>query len=102
FIRKLRGKQEVVRVDNSVTDELQFPFPNKQGWIWTLEKEKIPKTSQSTEKCLRQQKRKFEIFDVTPVKKHASIKDKSLIITEADGTLTKKLFLLQIKPPENG
>ncbi|KAK1431470.1 hypothetical protein QVD17_07929 [Tagetes erecta] len=85
------GEKEDVKVVNSVTTdhELQFPFPNKQGWVWVLEKEKIPKTSQATDKNVRQQKRKFEIFDVTPVKRHASIKDKSLVITEADGTLTK-------------
>ncbi|KAJ0835724.1 putative synaptotagmin-like mitochondrial-lipid-binding domain-containing protein [Helianthus annuus] len=85
------GEKEEVRVVNSLKDDdqLQFPFPNKQGWIWILEKEKIPKTSQSTDKTLRQQKRKIEAFDVTPVKKHATIKDKSLMITEPDGTLTK-------------
>ncbi|KAL9996502.1 putative synaptotagmin-like mitochondrial-lipid-binding domain-containing protein [Helianthus debilis subsp. tardiflorus] len=90
LIRKL-GEKEKVRVLNSLKDDhqLQFPFPNKQGWIWILEKEKIPKTSQSTDKTLRQQKRKIEAFDVTPVKKHATIKDKSLMITEPDGTLTK-------------
>ncbi|KAD4584072.1 hypothetical protein E3N88_21673 [Mikania micrantha] len=88
LIRKL-GEKEDFKAAKSVRDELQFPFPNKQGWVWILEKEKIPKTSQSTDKNLRQQKRKFEIFDVTPVKKHASIKDKSLVITEADGTLNK-------------
>ncbi|KAI3706011.1 hypothetical protein L1987_76263 [Smallanthus sonchifolius] len=87
LIRKL-GEKEDVKVANSVTDDLQFPFPNKQGWVWVLEKEKIPKTSQSTDKNSRQQKRKIEIFEVMPVKKQASIRDKSLIITEADGTLT--------------
>ncbi|XP_076904649.1 uncharacterized protein LOC143560173 [Bidens hawaiensis] len=83
LIKKLGEKEEEVKVAKSIKDELQYPSLNKQGWVWILEKEKIPKTSQS------QQKRKLEIFDVTPVKKHASIKDKSLIITEADGTHTQ-------------
>ncbi|KAL8199884.1 hypothetical protein R6Q57_013452 [Mikania cordata] len=91
FIRKLGEKtvKEDVKVVKSDSEELQFPFPNKQGWVWILEKEKIPKSSQSTDKNLRQEKRKIEAVEVTPVKKHASIKDKSLIITEPDGTLTK-------------
>ncbi|KAL8233510.1 hypothetical protein R6Q59_019610 [Mikania micrantha] len=91
LIKKLGEKKvkEDVKVVKSDSEELQFPFPNKQGWVWVLEKEKIPKSSQSTDKNLRQEKRKTEVVEVTPVKKHASIKDKSLIISEPDGTLTK-------------
>ncbi|KAJ9546106.1 hypothetical protein OSB04_025813 [Centaurea solstitialis] len=70
-------------------DELEFSFPNKQGWIWVLEKEKIPKIPPSIDKGLRQQKRKIEVLEVSPVRKYASIKDQSLIVTEPDGTLTK-------------
>ncbi|PWA82421.1 hypothetical protein CTI12_AA076700 [Artemisia annua] len=60
------------------------------GWVWILEKEKIPKTSSSSpDKAPRQQKRKIEIVEVSPVRKHANINDKSLIVTELDGSLTK-------------
>ncbi|KAI3807813.1 hypothetical protein L1987_23747 [Smallanthus sonchifolius] len=77
-IRKLGGKavKEDVKVVQSGSEELQFQYHNNiHGFVWVLEKEKIPESSQSTE--------------VTPVRKHASIKDKSLVITEPDGTHTK-------------
>ncbi|KAI3757119.1 hypothetical protein L6452_04652 [Arctium lappa] len=94
LIRKLSKKvnEEDVKITKSGSsgrEELQFSFPNKQGWVWVLEKEKIPKTSPSTDKGLRQQKRKIEILEVTPVRKYASIKDQSLIVTEPDGSRTK-------------
>ncbi|KAL4557378.1 hypothetical protein LXL04_035554 [Taraxacum kok-saghyz] len=94
FIRKLsrKVKEDDLKVAKSVSserEELQFSFPNKQGWVWILEKEKIPKTSPSSDKGPRLQKRKIEVLEVSPVRKHASIKDLSLIITEPDGTLTK-------------
>lgn len=60
-----------------------------QGWVWILEKEKIPKTLPSFDKGSRSQKRKNEIVEVSPVRKHASIKDLSLILIEPDGNLTK-------------
>ncbi|KAM0040110.1 putative synaptotagmin-like mitochondrial-lipid-binding domain-containing protein [Helianthus debilis subsp. tardiflorus] len=91
LLRKL-GKKSVkqdVRVTKSEGEELQFQFPNKQGSVWVLEKEKVPKFSQCTDKISRQEKRKIEIIEVTPIRKHASIKDKSLIVTEPDRTLTK-------------
>lgn len=94
LIRKLSKKvneedAKITKSGSSGREELQFSFPNKQGWVWVLEKEKIPKTSPSTDKGLRQQKRKIEILEVSPVRKYASIKDQSLIVTEPDGTLTK-------------
>ncbi|MFS7947134.1 putative synaptotagmin-like mitochondrial-lipid-binding domain-containing protein [Helianthus anomalus] len=91
LLRKL-GKKTVkqdVKVTKSEGEELQFQFPNKQGSVWILEKEKVPKFSQCTDKISRQEKRKIEIIEVTPVRKHASIKDKSLIVTEPDRTLTQ-------------
>ncbi|KAJ0457860.1 putative synaptotagmin-like mitochondrial-lipid-binding domain-containing protein [Helianthus annuus] len=91
FVGKL-GKKTVkqdVKVTKSEGEELQFQFPNKQGSVWILEKEKVPKASQCTDKISRQEKRKIEIIEVTPIRKHASIKDKSLIVTEPDRTLTK-------------
>ncbi|KAJ0694803.1 putative synaptotagmin-like mitochondrial-lipid-binding domain-containing protein [Helianthus annuus] len=91
LLRKL-GKKTVkqdIKVTKSEGEELQFQFPNKQGSVWILEKEKVPKASQCTDKISRQEKRKIEIIEVTPIRKHASIKDKSLIVTEPDRTLTK-------------
>ncbi|KAI7728514.1 hypothetical protein M8C21_023496 [Ambrosia artemisiifolia] len=92
FIRKLREKtavnEDVVK-SGTTTDDFQLQFPNRQGSVWILEKEKIPKSPQSTDKNSRQEKRKIEVVEVTPVRKHASIKDKSLIVKEPDGTLTK-------------
>ncbi|KAI3762219.1 hypothetical protein L1987_52644 [Smallanthus sonchifolius] len=118
-IRKLRGKtvKEDVKVVQSGSEELQFQYHNNknvsfppfsilisgmicfshlvlaykslvdhpyeleftEGSVWVLEKEKIPKSSQSTE--------------VTPTRKHASIKEKSLVIIEPDGTHTKVSLL---------
>ncbi|KAK1441567.1 hypothetical protein QVD17_07568 [Tagetes erecta] len=99
WIRKLGAKavkQDVKVTQPVTTDEPQFQFPNKQGWIWVLEKEKIPTSAPSTDKNLRQEKRKHEVVEVTPVRKHASIKDKSLVITEPDGTLSKVDLLSSI------
>ncbi|XP_076911286.1 uncharacterized protein LOC143569202 [Bidens hawaiensis] len=80
--------EDDVTVTKSATDELQFPFPNKQGSVWILENEKIPKSSQSADKSSRPEKRKIEAVEVTPAKKYASVKDKSLVITEPDGSFT--------------
>ncbi|KAK1441568.1 hypothetical protein QVD17_07569 [Tagetes erecta] len=92
FIRKLGVKQQQQQQQHaqSQTHQLQFQLhDNHQGWIWVLEKEKIPKCTQSADKNPRQEKCKFEIDEVPPVRKHAGIKDKSLVITEPDGTLSK-------------
>ncbi|XP_071732098.1 uncharacterized protein [Rutidosis leptorrhynchoides] len=94
IIQKLSKKvnEEEIKISKSELskkDELHFTFPNKQGWVWILEKEKIPKTLPSTDKNLRQQKRKTEIVEVSPVRKHASIKERSLSIMEPDGSVNK-------------
>lgn len=54
-----------------------------QGNIWVLEPERVPKNW--AEKTSREpEKKKF--FEVTPVQKHAMIKDHWLILTESDGS----------------
>ncbi|XP_056167225.1 uncharacterized protein LOC115665086 isoform X2 [Syzygium oleosum] len=58
----------------------------KQGDVWVLEPERVPKGR--VEKAQREQKRKNDFFEVLPVRKHAIIKDHSLIFTEADGSPT--------------
>lgn len=57
-----------------------------QGVVWILESEKVPKHWQ--EQASREQKKKKDFFEVSPVRKHAKIKDKSLILTEIDGSHT--------------
>lgn len=57
-----------------------------QGVVWVLEPEKVPKSWQ--EKVLREQKRKKEFFEVSPIKKYAKIKNLLLILTEPDGSQT--------------
>nr|XP_043615550.1 testis-expressed protein 2 [Erigeron canadensis] len=94
LIKKLSKKanEEEIKVKKNVLDGkegLHFSYPNKQGLVWVLEKEKIPKITPTADKNPRQQKRKVEIVEVSPVRKHASIKDQSLFITELDGSLTK-------------
>nr|XP_027125723.1 testis-expressed protein 2-like [Coffea arabica]XP_027125724.1 testis-expressed protein 2-like [Coffea arabica]XP_027125725.1 testis-expressed protein 2-like [Coffea arabica] len=58
-------------------------FHNKQGVVWLLESEAILK---SLDDNLKEQKRKKEVFEVLPVKKHAMIKDHSLFVSELDGS----------------
>ncbi|CAL2262610.1 unnamed protein product [Prunus armeniaca] len=58
----------------------------KEGAVWVLEPEKVPKNWQ--EKALREQKRKKEFFEVSPIKKYAKIKNQLLILIESDGSQT--------------
>lgn len=59
----------------------------KQGLVWVLESEKIPKisTNDLPPRVPKEQKTK-EIVEVFPVKKYARIKDHSLILTDVDGS----------------
>ncbi|KAK3035771.1 hypothetical protein RJ639_033500 [Escallonia herrerae] len=59
-----------------------------QGFIWILEIEKVSK-SWLTDKGPIDQKRKKEILEVTPVRKHAKVKDQSLVLTESDNSVTE-------------
>lgn len=56
----------------------------KQGILWILEPEKVPEVP-----SLAEQTRKRDVVVVSPVQKPAKIKDRMLILTEADGSLTK-------------
>lgn len=56
----------------------------KQGVLWVLEPQKVPEVPSSAE-----QTRKREMVVVTPVRKLAKIKDRMLILTEVDGSLSK-------------
>ncbi|KAF5445304.1 hypothetical protein F2P56_034364 [Juglans regia] len=57
---------------------------NKKGVVWILESENIPRNW--LDKALREQKRKKDLLEVYPVKKHAKIKDQKLVLTESDGS----------------
>lgn len=59
---------------------LHFCF---QGTLWILEPDKIPK-SRHEDKVPKEQRRKKEILEVTPVRKNARIRDHYLILMEAD------------------
>ncbi|XP_039123048.1 testis-expressed protein 2-like isoform X2 [Dioscorea cayenensis subsp. rotundata] len=59
---------------------------NKQGTVWVLEPEKVPKVvpNESTTKGTKEQKKK-EVVEVFPVKKQAKIKDHMLFLSDPDG-----------------
>lgn len=57
-----------------------------QGAVWFLDSEKIPRNS--PDKGTKEQKRKKDVLEVSPIKKHARIKNKKLILTEPDGSHT--------------
>ncbi|KAK3034037.1 hypothetical protein RJ639_032959, partial [Escallonia herrerae] len=59
-----------------------------QGFIWILEIEKVSK-SWLTDKGPKDQKRKKEILEVNPVRKHAKVKDQSLVLSESDNSVTE-------------
>ncbi|KAK7314828.1 hypothetical protein VNO77_33356 [Canavalia gladiata] len=56
----------------------------KEGVVWVLEPDKISKL----EKQLREQKKKKEILEVSPVRKYGKIDGHSLVLTEPDGLHT--------------
>ncbi|CAK7338642.1 unnamed protein product [Dovyalis caffra] len=63
---------------------LEYAY-NKKGIVWVLESDKVLK-NWPVEKVPKDQKRKKELLEVTPIKKHAKIKDRSLILTDSGGT----------------
>lgn len=73
--------------DGSVSSSVDFDFSlyQKQGIVWVLESERIPKAL-PVDKALTQQKGKKEILEVTPTQKFAQIKDHHLVLTESDGS----------------
>ncbi|XP_074280640.1 uncharacterized protein LOC141605664 [Silene latifolia] len=59
----------------------------KQGVVWVLEPEKVHKTP-----ALPEQTKKKDVLEVSPIRKHAKIKDRTLFLTEPDGSHTKVLL----------
>ncbi|XP_068647026.1 uncharacterized protein [Aristolochia californica] len=62
---------------------------NKQGVVWVLEPEKVPKVSLDggpPKKVSKEQKSNKELVEVYPVKKIGKIEDNSLILVDFDGS----------------
>ncbi|VFQ86556.1 unnamed protein product [Cuscuta campestris] len=60
----------------------------KQGFVWVLDADSIPRTS-PIDKAPRQQKAKKDILEVTPIKKYANLKNHSLFLVESDSSSTE-------------
>ncbi|KAK7291253.1 hypothetical protein RIF29_06245 [Crotalaria pallida] len=76
---------EKTKLDSATDDphqsSLNFAF-KKEGVVWVLEPDKVSKFWQ--EKPSREQKRKKELLEVSPVRKYGKIKDQTLTLTEPD------------------
>ncbi|KAH9616691.1 hypothetical protein KSS87_002517 [Heliosperma pusillum] len=59
----------------------------KQGVVWILEPDKLHKAP-----GLPEQTKKKDVLEVSPIRKHAKIKDRTLFLTEPDGSLTRVLL----------
>lgn len=57
---------------------------SEQGAVWILDSAKVPKG----EKVSKEQKRKKELFEVSPVRKHAKINNREFTLTDLDGSST--------------
>ncbi|KAL3642239.1 hypothetical protein CASFOL_013054 [Castilleja foliolosa] len=64
---------------------------DKQGAIWILVPDKVSKLGPE-DKGPTDQRRKKEIFEVTPVRKYARIRDRSLVLMESDGSFVEILL----------
>ncbi|KAK7270733.1 hypothetical protein RJT34_26118 [Clitoria ternatea] len=62
------------------------PQIKKEGVVWVLEPDKVSKLL--AEKHSKEQKRKKDIFEVSPVRKYGKINGHSLVLTELDGLST--------------
>ncbi|KAM3322451.1 putative protein isoform X1 [Capsicum chacoense] len=87
FLIRWLNRRAAREVDKAESESLDFDFTlyQKQGTVWVLESERIPKAL-PVDKSLTQQKGKKEILEVTPTQKFAQIKDHHLVLTESDGS----------------
>ncbi|XP_031090811.1 uncharacterized protein LOC115995804 isoform X1 [Ipomoea triloba] len=81
------ARSKIVR-EQSSPGNIDPSSRRKQGFVWVLDAEKIPRAS-PLDKALRQQKGKKEILEVTPIKKYAKLRDHFLILTESDASHTE-------------
>ncbi|KAJ8559728.1 hypothetical protein K7X08_003786 [Anisodus acutangulus] len=85
--RRVAREAGKAKPDGSPRD-FDFSLFQKQGIVWILESERIPKAL-PVDKALTQQKVKKEILEVTPTQKFAQIKDHHLVLKESDGSHVK-------------
>ncbi|KAH6809341.1 hypothetical protein C2S51_027124 [Perilla frutescens var. frutescens] len=89
LIRRLDRKveEEENKTEAETLSELSVTpspsFYDKQGTLWVLEPDKVPK-SKLEEKVPAEQRRRKEILEVTPVRKNARVRDHHLILMESD------------------
>ncbi|KAG5602500.1 hypothetical protein H5410_033870 [Solanum commersonii] len=85
--RRVAREVDKAKPDGSLssTGDFDFSLYLKQGIVWVLESERIPKPL-PVDKAVTQQKSKKEILEVTPTQKFAQIKDHHLVLTESDGS----------------
>ncbi|MED6224376.1 hypothetical protein PIB30_083329 [Stylosanthes scabra] len=57
----------------------------KQGVLWVLESEKVSRPWGDKDKPSKEQKRKRELLEVSPIKMYGQIKGQSLLLREPDG-----------------
>ncbi|XP_004301206.1 PREDICTED: uncharacterized protein LOC101303523 [Fragaria vesca subsp. vesca] len=96
FIIKLNLKTKKRRENQAPPDSQETQrrqsLESKQGVVWVLEPEKVPKSWQDSvsreQRVSREQKRKKEFYEVSPVKKHAKLKNQLLLLKESDGSQT--------------
>ncbi|XP_027358420.1 uncharacterized protein LOC113867350 isoform X1 [Abrus precatorius] len=93
ILKRLRSKINKDRAKISSKAQLgnaQFDAHNqllkKEGVVWVLEPDKVSKLW--SEKQSKEQKRKKELLEVSPVRKYGKINCHSLVITEPDGFQT--------------
>ncbi|XP_077221495.1 uncharacterized protein LOC143855161 [Tasmannia lanceolata] len=87
--RRKESQTSESQVGRDLDSEQSLPFAyNKKGIIWILDSEEAPKVStcEVPTKVPKEQKSKKEIVEVIPIKKHAKIKNHSLILTDLDGS----------------
>ncbi|KAL3835336.1 hypothetical protein ACJIZ3_010072 [Penstemon smallii] len=93
FTQKVEKREIEAKVAASVASpgDLNPNLYDKQGDLWILEPEKVPKSGLEDKLPTEQRKRK-DILEVAPVRKYAKIKDHYLILTETDGSCVE-IFL---------
>ncbi|XP_011072098.1 uncharacterized protein LOC105157385 [Sesamum indicum] len=97
LIRHLTRKVEREEIKSKAATSFSSPGePNsslyeKQGALWVLEPDKVPKSGLE-DKVPTEQRRRKEILEVTPVRKYARIRDHYLILLESDGSCVQILL----------
>ncbi|KAL0356459.1 UNVERIFIED_CONTAM: hypothetical protein Sradi_4092800, partial [Sesamum radiatum] len=97
LIRRLTRKVEREEIKSKAETSFSSPgdlnpsLYEKQGAIWVLEPDKVPKSGLE-DKVPTEQRRRKEILEVTPVRKYARIRDHYLILLESDGSCAQILL----------